>query len=204
MGWDNHLLKTNNKKQTGTLIKKAYERESDWPKMCSPPWPSSTRLLRQRQVVGHYHCWHHMASCNKGENGRHYHSPAMTNSPSWANGKNYGQTSPSQCPHHSIASQLLAALGVHATLPGSALYGWTGQGSARPHSAQLCLSLGLAFSHGKEEQNGAASAVWWLFIPPEAMLPAMTSCSALSVYQNHPVFFLLWGSIRRKAKQAHT
>lgn len=50
--------------------------------MCSPPWPSSTWVLRQRQVVGHYYWWHHMASCDKGENGRHYHSPAVTNSSS--------------------------------------------------------------------------------------------------------------------------
>lgn len=71
---------------------------------------------------------------------------------------------------HSITAP--CGTGGACTLPGSALFGWTGLGSARLCSAQLCLSLGLTFSLGKEEQNGVASAESWLFL--EAIFPAMT------------------------------
>lgn len=77
--------------------------------------PEPAWLLRQRKVVGHCHCWHHMASCNKRENGKHYHSPAVTNSPSLSQWTKLRTNHPKpDCQHHSIPSQLLVAPVVHA------------------------------------------------------------------------------------------
>lgn len=173
--------------------------------MCSPPWPSSTRLLRQDKLLDI------TTACTTWPPATREKMADITTTLQWqtplpwANEKNYGQTFPSNRLStlvHSITAPY-STRGAR-TLLGSALYVWTGLGSAWLHAAWLCLSPGLAFSHRKEEWNGAASAVWWLFIPPEAMFPAMTSCSALSVYQNHSLFLPLWDMIRRKVKQAQT
>lgn len=134
--------------------------------MCSPPWPSSTWLLRQRQVVGHYHCWHHLASCCKGENGRHNRSPGVTNSPSLSQWK----AMMDKPPQDGLSASLLSTMAPRGTcsertLWGLALFGWAGLSSTPFYSAVFITWTCIL---PKEEQNGAASAA-----PPEAMSPAM-------------------------------
>lgn len=104
--------------------------------MCSPPWPSSTWLLRQRQVVGHYHCWHHLASCCKGENGRHNRSPAVTNSPSLSQWKAM-MDKPPQAGLSASLHSTMAPRGTcsERTLRGLALFGWAGLSSTPFYSA---------------------------------------------------------------------
>lgn len=152
MGWDNNLLKTNKKKQTGTgtLITKVYRR--DLHKKCAHhPDPVPRGCWDKNKL------WDITTAGTTQPPARKAKVADITTTLQWqaplpwANGNNCGQIPPIQIVHV-IPSQLLVAPGVHA-------HCWVWHYRAGPGWAQIgsillgCVNpLALRFPVGKRNR----------------------------------------------------